>query len=98
MSYGRGLLGWSDLLAVIGVAIIAKGVLMCSLPKPKRHHDVIRAMAESGMDIPISGEQCFLLSDGSFATRKQTAIIAKNANQLLKRAIGLEQLFSKDVW
>lgn len=89
---------WSDLLAVIGVAIIAKGGMMCSLPKPKRHHDVIRAMAASGMDTPIIGEQGFLLSDGTFATREQAAKIAIKANQLLSRSKGLEQLFSEDVW
>lgn len=88
----------SALLAVIGVAIIAKGGMMCSLPKPKRHHDVIRAMAASGMDTPIIGEQGFLLSDGTFATRKQAAKIAIKANQLLSRSKGLEQLFSEDVW
>jgi hypothetical protein len=88
----------NDLLFVIGVAIMAKGCLMCSLPKPKRHHDVIKAMAASGMDVPIIGEQGFILSNGSFADRKYARKVAEQSGQLLERASSGPDLFSECVW
>jgi hypothetical protein len=39
---------------VLGTAIM-RGKLVYSLPKPARHHDVIREMAEAGIPTPIGG-------------------------------------------
>lgn len=59
---------------VIGPAILRFG-LCYSLPKPYRHHDIIRKMAEAGVQNPgshgLGYHQGFLTVDG-FMTREET--------------------------
>ena len=68
-----------------------------SVPRPGRHHDVIRLMVEKGRPTPISGEQGFVLSDGRFARRKPAARIAITAGQIEKLKWP-PLLYSEDLW
>lgn len=82
----------------IVAAAIRQGTMICSVPKPGRHHDVIREMARSGIPIPIDGEQGFLTSEGHFVDRKRAKYIATLAGQVLTKHGNPNQLFSEDVW
>lgn len=86
---------WSD--QTIVAAAIHRGGMVCSVPRPGRHHDVIRAMARAGIPIPITGEQGFLTSAGLFVDRRLALGIAENAGQLIEGP-GHGELFSEDVW
>jgi hypothetical protein len=82
----------------IVAAAIKQGNMICSVPKPGRHHDVIRGMARAGIPIPIDGEQGFLTSEGLFVGRKLAKDIALMAGQILSKNGDQRQLFSEDVW
>jgi methyl coenzyme M reductase subunit C-like uncharacterized protein (methanogenesis marker protein 7) len=70
-----------------------------SVPRPGRHHDVIRVMvAEHQLPTPICGVQGFILSDETFVDRQDALRIALEAGQVAThhaRAMGLD---SADVW
>jgi len=82
---------------IVAAAIWHKGIV-CSVPRPGRHHNVIREMARAGVPIPITGEQGFLTSDGLFVSRRLAMGIAEDAGQLIRDTRGSDQLFSEDVW
>ena len=68
------------------------------VPKPGRHHDVLRKMRLMGL-APVNGfTQGFVLSDGRFVDRVEAKAIAIAAVQLLERASGSRDLFSEDLW
>jgi hypothetical protein len=91
--------GVSPGLSVVAVAIEWNG-LVFSAPKPARHDDLLRLMAECGADKVTARASVpgFMTSDGHFLGRRQAKIVARNAGQLLERASGLDELFSEDVW
>jgi hypothetical protein len=69
-----------------------------SLPRPNRHHDVIRMIGGIyGEDI-----QGFLDANGVFLTRKQAFYIAKASGQLNRnpdpKHYQGDELFSEDLW
>lgn len=66
-----------------------------SLPKPNRHHHVIRIIGGiSGPDV-----QGFLDSDGKFLTREEAVTVALAAGQIKNtHAIRAGELFSEDIW
>lgn len=72
-----------------------------SVPRPGRHHTIIRILVlEKGFKPPISGEQGFVLSNGEFVRRKEALQVAIEAGQLdiedcHAPSIGL---FSEDLW
>ena len=71
-----------------------------SLPKPNRHHDVIRYIVEqTGVDTVDHTVQGFLDASGKFLTRKQALIHAEVNGQLREdRPIWANQLFSENLW
>ena len=79
------------------VAIVYDGTTY-SLPKPNRHHDVIRMIHEQTGSMNIHGEQGFLDADGKFLRRKPAKWRAERTGQLLPRASSLDILFSEDIW
>lgn len=89
----------SAIVTIVAAAIIDHNGVPVTLPRPARHHDLIRAMAERGDPTPISGEQGFVTSDGRFARRKAAAVIARRAGQVkaedMQRS---DMLFSEDLW
>jgi len=86
------------MLTVERAAILALDGKVWSVPRPGRHHDVIRVMKQEGYDTPIQGEQGFLLSDGRFARRTSALTVARRANQLIRKTNPQHMLFSEDVW
>jgi len=87
---------------LIVAAAIKEGDLVRSVPRPGRHHTIIRAAMEAGLPTPITGEQGFLTSDGEFVGRKTAMRIALAAGQeiIRKEAYAYDggPLFSEDLW
>ena len=73
-------------------------VIEYTVPRPGRHHNVIRKMVEAGRPKPISGKQGFVLSDGRFVGREEARVVAFEAGQLKQPARFSDKLFSEDVW
>lgn len=82
----------------IVAAAIKEGKMVCSVPRPGRHGDVMREMAGAGVPIPINGEQGFLTSDGLFVRREFAKAIAMAAGQILPGRGSHRELFSEDLW
>ena len=71
-----------------------------SLPRPARHHDVIRSMREAGYVGPVNGvdQQGFVLSDGRYCRRKAAWHVAEDAGQLKNGKMVGPQLTTEDLW
>ena len=79
---------------------LADGTIF-SVPRPGRHHDVIRVIREAGITTPIrQDQQGFLLSDGRWARRKAALMVALEAGQIKEPLPGhcCHGLFSEDLW
>jgi hypothetical protein len=76
------------------VAIYYKGE-MYSLPRPNRHHDAIRVIAEKTGDSDIFGIQGFL-AEGRFLKRTEAKEYAVQCGQVKETPHG--HLFSEDLW
>jgi hypothetical protein len=85
-------------IRLIVAAAIRQDGMVCSVPRPGRHGDIIRKMAEAGISIPINGEQGFLTSDGLFVDRVRAKMIAALAEQIMPGRGQHRELFSEDVW
>lgn len=68
------------------------------LPRPNRHHDVLRFIHKETGDMSINGVQGFVLSDGKFVGREMAKIVAIRAGQLLDHNLEAKELYSEDVW
>jgi hypothetical protein len=87
--------------AITHVAIRFQGKTW-SLPRPNRHHDVIRHIAEqTGVrTVDARGEdQGFLDASGRYLTRKEALVNAQaNGQMLADRPILNRQLYSENLW
>ena len=80
------------------VAIIYRGELY-SLPKPNRHHHIIREIHLKTGDGDIFGEQGFLDDQGNFLDRPAALIHARECGQLLpERPLWDDWLYSENIW
>lgn len=79
-------------------AAIKDGAVICTLPRPSRHHDIIKAMVKSGRPTPIDGAQGFLTSEGNFLNRADAMTVARDAGQVKRGQETKRELFSEDVW
>lgn len=81
---------------VVAAAMIYNGVV-CSLPAPARHNDIIRSIAEHvGEEYwPINGETGFVTSEGRFVGRNVGMELARAAGQTDSVS---DTLFSEDLW
>jgi hypothetical protein len=83
------------------VAIRFNGVIY-SLPKPNRHHDVIRLIVDTTDAATVDShgdDQGFLDHTGKYLTRKQALHIAYISGQLREdRPVLHNQLFSENLW
>lgn len=87
------------MITIVAAAIRTDDGEIWSLPRPARHHDVIRLIRESDCDAPVGGDrQGFLLSNGKFARRKPSLSIAVRAGQVLNGRIVGGVLTSEDLW
>ena len=84
-------------LTVETAAILLDDVIH-TLPRPARHHDIIRKLAAEGHPTPIQGVQGFVLSDGQFATRKVARLVAKRAGQVPKSPTPPGPFTSEELW
>lgn len=82
---------------IIAAAMDVGGVI-CFVPQPGRHHDIIRKLAAVGHPIPVHGRQGFLTDEGQFVDRRLALGIAEIAGQLLPGKGASGELFSEDVW
>lgn len=94
----------------IAAAAIQIGQITYALSPPARHHTIMWWLAGFGPNtkphggpiiydrMPSGEEQGFITSDGMFVNRKTARKIAVAANQLIPRAMDLEELYSEDVW
>lgn len=87
---------------IIGVAIKYANGITCSLPRPNRHHHIIRALAAMGVDhpTPASSVQGFVTDSGRFVDRREAGRIADATGQA-KRTVGSRvggDLYSEDLW
>jgi hypothetical protein len=84
------------------VAIKYKGFVY-SLPRPNRHHHVIRMIAEiNGVGIKGPDVQGFLDDKGNFLNRQEAYIHAKECVQVIRKVTpgnyDGDSLFSEDLW
>jgi len=85
-------------LTVTAAAIRTDDGDLFHLLPPAKHSQVIRMVRDMGYGGPVGGSrQGFLLSDGTFAGRKEAMKVAKAAGQVSK-TIHYQQLFSEDLW
>ncbi|MGR6533081.1 hypothetical protein [Brevundimonas sp. RM1] len=70
--------------------------VIISAPPPARHHNLF-AIHPDG-PYPDGEDSGFLLSDGSFATREEAAVIARASGQLTGLMHCEGKLFSEDLW
>lgn len=89
-----------DDLKVETAAIVDADGKVWTLPRPNRHHDIIRVMRESGYDGPVShpDQQGFMLNNGMFCRRKPAQSIAENAGQVKNGKIIGYTLTTEDLW
>lgn len=72
-----------------------------SLPRPNRHHDVIRhirAVTGAAYVDAYGKDQGFLDEDGTYLDRKQALEVARAAGQLRTDVEVQDQLYSENVW
>jgi len=74
-----------------------------SLPKPNRHHDVIRLIVETDPTVKTvnayEDDQGFLDADGLYLNRRQALYNAQKNNQIKPdTTIRAGRLFSEDIW
>jgi hypothetical protein len=81
------------------VAIMYEGKLW-SLPRPNRHHNIIRVIAAcNGVGIKGPNVQGFLTDQGRFVDRKEALQIALAAGQVLNPDdVRGARLYSEDLW
>lgn len=69
-----------------------------AVEQPGRHSHVMWAMHMLSVPSHLQGDQGFLTSYGRYVDRKEAALIAAAANQLLDKQHTPTSLFSEDVW
>lgn len=84
----------------IACAAILHQTTIYHLPRPYRHHDIIRLMYSFNVNTKGNETkgQGFLTNTGRFVGRIEAAIIAQNANQIIVKHGPKHILFSEDVW
>lgn len=83
---------------IVGVSIIYDGK-QYNLPRPNRHHHVIRMIAaENGVGIQGPDKQGFYNEHGHFLDRKLAKEVALWNNQCLNPSNLLNELYSEDLW
>lgn len=80
---------------IIRAAMMINGTVQ-SLPRPKRHHDIIKKFPNSGSK---HGEQGFIDDQLGFVSREVAKVIAVASNQIIEgEGLFSEKLFSEDLW
>ena len=85
-------------METIEAAAISHDGIVYSVPRPGRHHNVCHVMMAQGLPPETMRLQGFVTSTGRFVDRREAAIIARDAGQLLRKTNPTDLLFSEDVW
>ena len=89
-----------EMTKVVAAAVMWNGTVY-SKPPPARHHHILHermaTLIGSRSHIP-KNTQGFLLSDGTFATRKEAAEVAIRAGQINSIQHPGHGLFSEELW
>jgi hypothetical protein len=79
---------------IVAVAVRV-GLLVWSLPRPSRHHHVLKVLHAQG--VPCDGDRGFVDAKGRFLTREQALVAARACGQIGAGVIG-GVLTSEDLW
>lgn len=92
-------MGLRDSKAITTAAVKFKDKVY-TLPRPARHHDIIKHICEEEkIDSIGENEQGFLDDQGRFLRRKPAKLIAQMAGQILENdAPVLSELYSENLW
>jgi hypothetical protein len=82
----------------IATAAIRVEGTVYSAPRPGRHCDVFKVMPERDVYLARLDDQGFVTSTGRFVDRKEAAVIARAAGQLIREPTPHYMLTSEDVW
>jgi hypothetical protein len=82
---------------VVATALLMKGGLVLSLPRPARHWHVQTAAVELGISLVGNHEQGFLTSEGRFVRRAPARVMAFKAGQLAGKPIS-KVFTSEELW
>lgn len=85
-------------LTILQAAVRTGDGVIHTLPRPNRHHDIIRLMAAMGHPQCGCCNDGFLLSDGRFASRSAAKRIAFLAGQVRRGRTISETMTSEDLW
>lgn len=91
-----------DLPTVVAAAVRVDGVVY-SMPPPNRHHNILYMLHHKGLHPTTLHDQGFVLSDGTYANRREAFDAAAVAGQALLRHLhpgGYDgpDLYSEDLW
>jgi hypothetical protein len=82
-------------------AAVRCGDKVYSVPRPGRHHDILRVIFEANdplLPLITLRDQGFVTDQGRFVSREEACVIARAAGQILVKTNPEYQLFSEDVW
>lgn len=84
---------------IVGVAIRYDDVITAVMPAPNRHHNLISHIhGVTGRPVSGSAKQGFWTSTNRWVNRHDACVIARAANQLIRKTGPEDILFSEDVW
>lgn len=69
-----------------------------TVPRPGRHHHVIRKMYDAGFRDPAMQHQGFVTDAERFVDREEAWKIAEAAGQIIRQNITPGTLYSEDLW
>ena len=82
---------------IVAAAVRYEGIVY-SLPPPARHSDVFRLMVDLPGESTALDNQGFVTSVGRFVDRREAAVVARAALQLIREPTPTYLLTSEDVW
>lgn len=91
---------------MIVAAAIKFGEVICYVPKPGRHHNVLHGLHNNhskrtkGYEVEVQG---FITDDGTFLNRTNAMLHVIDCKQTMQRRIGPgyyagDELYSEDLW
>ncbi len=90
--------GYKKMRIAVAAAVRTDDGLIHFMPPPHRHHHIVHALnRDIGGLIVARGEQGFVMSDGTFASREEAGRCAVETGQI-KVLAHPPKLYSEDLW
>ena len=91
--------GKEHMKTAVAAAVKTSDGVIHFMPAPHRHHHTVHALNRNRTSniIHAEGQQGFVMSDGTFASREEAAQAALAAGQI-KRLAHPPMLYSEDLW